>query len=261
MNNSKILILGSLSLLAMAACKKNELDLVGTNPPPQNSAYLKVVHASAYTVNYVVNLKLNDGRVSNNISYSTPFPGGGLNTGGSTQPWYLAVNSGSTKLGLVAVRAAATTVDSATLYTNTVNLESGKYYSAFLSDTAANTQTLLVNDNVTPEPLGKSRFKFVNLIPNVPALDLYVGTSVVAANVPYKGVSAEFRLNTSDTVRFYLRPAGTAATTTPTSTYPTLSPFAAPFAVPNGRVLTVYSRGYSGATANRLPNISLFYNN
>lgn len=259
MNAKKIAIAAVALSFALTACKRNELDLVATTPAADNAAFVKIVHASAYATNYTVQLKLNDVRVSNNISYSTPFPGGGLNTGGSTQPWYLAVDPGTTAVKM-SLPNAGTSRDSVTLFSNTVTFQSNRYQSVFLFDTAARTEAVLVEDNVAPQPLGTARFKLVNGIPNVPAVDLYVGTNLVAGNVAYKGVSPEFTLRTADTVRFYLRIAGAAPASAPLSTYPTLAPFQAPFAVPNGRVMTVYTRGFSAATGNRIPAISLLYN-
>src|SRR5688572_24521253 len=92
----KISVLALSFTTLLIGCKK-ELKLeAGTRTvDTQNKALLKIVNASAYNVIDSVQLKINDTRVSNSIRYTTPFPGGGLNTGGSNFPWYLEVNPGN----------------------------------------------------------------------------------------------------------------------------------------------------------------------
>ncbi|HEX8462301.1 MAG TPA: DUF4397 domain-containing protein, partial [Segetibacter sp.] len=224
--------------------------------PVTGKANLKIIHASPYTINYSAQLKVNDVRVSNNIINATPFPGGGLNTQGSNMPWYLALTPGSTKISL-SVPKAGTIVDSIPLYTGTINIESNKYYSAYLTDTGTNTQTVLVTENLTPVASGVSRFKFVNLIPNQTALDLYFGTEKVASNVAYKATSPEFTILRSTSSQFSIRAAGAASTATALTIYPTGT---TNLVIPNMRIMTVFARGYSAGTANRAPAISLLYN-
>src|SRR5688572_25457541 len=130
----KILAISALAFSVtsfITGCKKEGMDLV---MEPQNvgsqKAYVKITHASAYKVIDSVQIKLNDVRVSNSIRYTTPFPGGGLNTGGSSWPLYLAVNPGDLKLGF-SVPKKLTNLDSFLLYSTTVNLEAGKYYTVY----------------------------------------------------------------------------------------------------------------------------------
>jgi hypothetical protein len=176
-----------------AACTKNSAKLPYTLTDQSTKALLKINYESPYAGNPGVQLKLNDVRVSNVINYRAPFPGGGLNTTvTSNLPDYLEVNPGAVKLS-VAMPKAGTDVDSVTLYTTTINLEGGKYYIAHITDTAASTQTVLQVQDISHVDSGFSKFTFVNLIPNLPALDLYFGSTVVAANIPYKGISNVFR--------------------------------------------------------------------
>ena len=236
----------------LVACEKNTAKIPYTLTDAASIALLKINYEAPYFANPGVQIKLNDVRVSNVINYRTPFPGGGLNTLGNNTPDYLEVNPGAVKLS-VSMPKAGTDVDSVTLYTTTINLEGGKYYIAHITDTAANTQTVLQIQDMSHVDSGYSKYTFVNLIPNVPAIDLYFGTVVVAANVPYKGISNVFQVGFTNANAWAIRPAGAAPTTTALATYAVGS-------VPNQRNFTVFAIGYSGATdATRKPYVSLVY--
>lgn len=252
------LLLVSTAALVLSACDKDEVvTQLGVTYGGGNTN-LKIVYASAYAVNYSVHLKVNDVRVSGTMTYSTPFPGGGLNTGGSNMPWYLSTAPGDSKITM-AVPKAGTNVDSISLFTGTATgLAAGKYYTAWLADTLNKTILKLVEENTATPADGTSRFKFINLIPNLPSADLYWGTTKVASSVAYSGLSPEFLRNKNDTGRWYIRPAGALPTTTALAVYPATS--AAPQTIPNQRIMTVYSRGYVGSTGNRVPAISLTFN-
>jgi hypothetical protein len=247
--------------LLVWSCKKNIVSYLETTST-DGQASIKIVHASPYTTNYPVVIKVNDIRVSNNITNATPFPGGGLNTGGASSPWYLSMKPGKNQVSL-SVPKVGTSIDSIALFTTNINVEANKYYSAYITDTAANTKLVLVPENMTTPTGNTTRFKFVNLIPNVPALDLYWGTNKVASNIAYTGVSPEFTLNRGDTARWYVRTAGAAPTAAPVAFYPvtTGTSVSAPLTVPYQRVMTVFARGYSGGTSNRAPAVSLLYTN
>jgi hypothetical protein len=257
MKSIQSLFLIATAALLLTACEKN--DIVTQMPVTYTggTTNLKIVHASAYTTNYTVQLKVNDVRVSNNITYSTPFPGGGLNTGGSNMPWYMSLTPGLQKITM-SVPKVGTNADSIMLYNGSLTLTADYYYTVFLADTAANTLMLMFTENKTMPALGTSRFKFLNLVPNLPLADLYYGTNKVASAIPYGSGGAEFIQNKNDTTHWYLRAAGALPTSAAIAVYPAAS--AAPMTVPNQRVFTVYSRGYVGGTGNKAPAISLTYN-
>jgi len=246
-----IILAGSLAAVLMS-CEKKVVTQLETESN-FGKGNLKIIHASAYITNYSVRLKVNDQWVSSVITNATPFPGGGLNTGGSSSPWYLALNPGNAKISLI-IPKVGTGVDSVVLYTGTVNLEHDKYYSAYLTDTAATTQLVFITDNIEAPASDVSRFRFVNLMPNQPSLDLYWGANKVASDIQYTLPSPEFTLPRGDTARWYIRPAGAAANTNPIASYPTSQ------TIPPQRVMTVFARGYNGGTGNRAPNVSLLYN-
>lgn len=244
--------------LLLSACKKDTIEPFKLNVNTHDQAFLKIIHSSPYRLNPSVQLKLNDTRISSNLTYSTPFPGGGINTGGLNFPYYLAVNPGSTKLSL-SIPKPATNIDSLMLYSTTLNLQAGKYYSAFLTDTVYNTQMVLVEDDMTPVRGDVSKFRFVNLIPNLPAIDLYFGSALVAPNIPYKGVSSIFTLPRGTVEKWYIRPAGAASNSKEIAVAPNN------LTVPFNKYMTVYARGYNGLTSTtaspdiRIPNISVTY--
>jgi Domain of unknown function (DUF4397) len=256
----KILTISALALSftsLVIGCKKElKLEAGIRTVDTQNKALLKIVNASAYTVIDSVQLKINDVRVSNSIRYTTPFPGGGLNTGGSNFPWYLETNPGASKISFT-VPKKTTNFDSLHLYSTNVNLDAGKYYTLYTADTSIKTQTVLVNENMSAVPNGVSRFKFVNLMPNLPALDVYFADQLVASNIAYKAVSPEFTIASGTVGKWAIRKAGDPSTTAAIVTYPTGTTNQT---IPNRTNFSVYSRGYSSATSNRAPNISLTYN-
>lgn len=249
----------SLGLLA-TGCKRENVVSEMVPLSTAGMANVKIVHASAYNTNYSVHLKVNGVKVSNNITNATPYPGGGLNTGGGSLPWYMALTPGTTTITM-AVPKAGSGNDSISLYTGSTYVNPDRFYSIYLTDTSTKTQMITVVDNLSKPANNTTRFKFINLMPNETSMDLYWGTTKVASNVAYTTVSPDFVLNKADTGRWYIRPAGAAPTSAAIAIYPAITPtFQAPSTVPYNRVMTVFSRGYKGGTGNRAPNVSLLYN-
>jgi hypothetical protein len=237
-------------VLVFFGCKKNEQRLISTTGT-EGKALIKINYAMPFALNPSVQLKLNGERISNLITYNTPFPAGGLNTGGGNYQDYMAVTPGSTTL-TISRPNVGTNNDSIVLFTGTLNLEAGKNVTYHITDTGATTTIVAITDNPSPIDSGFSRYVFVNLIPNLAAIDLYYGTTLVAANVPYKGKSAEFTLAAATASSWAIRPAGAASTTTALATYTNT--------IPNQRVFTVYARGYNGVAGTRAPAVALLYN-
>jgi hypothetical protein len=237
-------------VLVFLGCKKNEQRLI-TTTSTDGMALIKINYAMPFALNPSVQLKINGERISNLITYNTPFPSGGLNTGGGNYQDYMAVTPGSTTI-TVSRPNVNTSNDSIVLFNGTVNLESGKNVTLHLTDTGATTTIVTTVDNINAIDSGFSRYVFVNLIPNLAAIDLYYGTTLVAPNIPYKGKSAEFTLVAGTGSSWAIRPAGAASTSTALGTYANT--------IPNQRVFTVYARGYSGVTGTRAPAVSLLYN-
>lgn len=257
MTSNKLSILLAAAITLFAACTKDEEMGIAKTEDVTGNAFAKIIHASAYSTNNGVQLKVNDTRVSSVFTYSYPFPGGGVNTGGNSDMDYLLVTPGANEISM-SVPKKGMLEDSIALFSGTTSaLEAGEYYDIFISDTAANTKMLVVTENTDSVPAGYTRYRFANLIPNLPAADLYFGSQLVAGNIAYNTISSDFLLPRDSVARWALRPAGVADTVAAAATYPSGT---TRYTVPNQRSMVVYSRGYVGGTGTLAPNISLFYN-
>lgn len=249
---SKILSLSILLFsILMIGCDKEADWRAESQAVPAGKTLLKINYASAYNTNPSVILSLNDARVSNPITARTPFPGGGYNTGGGSQGDYLAVPAGSNKLA-ISIPNKSFHADSIVLFTTTMNLDPDKYYTAHITDTAANTKIVLTQDDRSLPDTGKTRFRFVNLMPNVPSIDLYYGTTKVASSVPYLGFTDYITMQVPPTaLAWSIREAGASPTSTALATYSSANTTLA------RRVYTGFAMGYKGQTSTtRKPYIS-----
>ncbi len=252
-----ILFISCLGLVSFYGCTKNELKTTQVDLLQSNEAQVKVMFASFYRSNPRIYIKVNEQLASSVLTTFTPFPGGGLNTGGGSTADYLRVGSGEVNFS-VAVPKFGTNTDSLTLATAKHNITSAKKYSLYFADTGVNTTTVLVEDSLTAPDSGFIRYKFVNLMPDVAAgLDLYIGTVKVASAIPYKGVSPSFTLPTNNPSTVWaIRTTGGTTNLVTYSNASTLS---------NQRVFTVIARGYNSITSTstaepRRRLISLIYN-
>jgi len=248
--------------LLLASCGKNVLDYGETQKLTGDQALLKINYVSMYANNRTVYFKINDKRVSNIMTARTPFPGGGYNTGGGSGPDFLIVDPGSVKLSVVVPHKVDNGSDSLELYTTTLQITAGKNYVAHITDTAGNTKSFLTEESFVRPDTGTVRYRFVNLMPNVPAIDLYYGTSatdqtkdtLLAGNVNYLNISDEIKVRRSQAKTWKIRPAGAAKTaTTILANYTSSSTFV------NQRAFTIFASGYSGKTsAVQRPYVSFF---
>ena len=249
-------------IVSVAACTKNELEITGGTVVGDANAQAKIFFVSAYRANPAYQININDVRVSNLLgggtAAPTPFPGGGFNTGGSSTGDYIDISSGSLKVSFV-IPKYKTNTDSVTLASSNVAFEAGKKYSLYVTDTAASTSFVMVEDSLVRTDSGFAKYKFVNLVPDGGAVDLYVGTVKVASNIAYKGVSPSFTLPTSNTsATWSIRATGTTTTIGGTGYAGTVGN-----TIGNQRVYTVIARGYRSITTTsdpRYAKISLIYN-
>lgn len=241
--------------LFLAGCEKNVISYGDSTLVSANQSLVKINYASLYALNPGVQISFNGTRVSPVIVGRTTFPGGGYNTNGDARPDYIAVSAGEVQIK-ISVPQRNTNIDSVVLYNTSITVEGGKNYTAHITDTAAKTQTVLLTDEFARPDSNFAKFKFVNLMPNVAAVDLYYGTTVVAANIAYKSASNYFTLAIpSTTLAWTIRPAGAAPASTALATYSSVS------TTTNQRVYTVFAIGYSGATdAVRRPYVSFLLN-
>ena len=255
--NMKNIILNFLAvamIFVVSSCNKDTELKAPQTFPNGNTAYLKINYASLHATNPSVQIAINDVRVSGSITGRTPFPGGGFNTSGSSFPDYLAVKAGVNKLSIVGLNRG-TQKDSVVMFFTNINLQAGKFYTAHVTDTAARTQALLLEDVLGFKDT-TSRYRFVNLMPNVPLVDLYYGTTLVSSAIPYLNSSAYFDLPSPLlTAAWTIRETGTAPTSTALATFTSTNTSL------RGRVYTAFALGYRGQTlATTRPYISFLLN-
>ena len=243
--------------LVMVSCKKNSYKITNRTSS-DGSAQVKLGYFSAYSVLPNTILYINDKPVSNTLTAPIGYPGGGFNTGGSSNGDYLWVSPGSVKIqGFTPIPGTGNPMTKLFEFTETFDVN--RFYTYYITDTAANTKGFSVPDDKTAPDSGFARLKFVHCMPNVQAIDLYKGANntvatVIAANVAFKGYSQTFDVALpSDS--FFIRPAGAAASTVP------LARRAFASNLTNRRIYTLLARGYNGSVATNLaPNLSILIN-
>lgn len=253
-------VISALMVLA-AGCDKNEIKYGEFERVSADQALLKINMATPYRSNPTIYIGIDGKRVSNPITSRTPFPGGGYNTGGGSTADYLALTPGKHTVSFVIPKKAPgeTHLDSISLFQTEVTLEAGKNLSLHISDTGANTQAILLPDDVLKADSGFVKYNFVNLIPNVPAIDLYYDSlNLVAANIPYKGNKSFSMVLPATSFSWIIRPAGAPATKATI-----IAGYASASTITNRRSYTVFANGYNGITSTsdpRRPFISFFLN-
>lgn len=266
MKKISIIITCAFALISIIiiGCAKNVLNYGDIQKLDDTQALLKINYASQYANNRSVFFRINGQRVSYLVTGRTPFPGGGYNTGGANSADFMQIASGTTKFSVILPRKVDNGTDSLELFSTNIQLVGGKSYVLHVTDTSATTQTLLVEQKFNLPDTTLSRFNFVNLMPNVPAIDLYYGStavtvadqsadSLLVGNIGYLQASADFTIRynglnpttglTTNKI-FKIRPAGAAKTAaTLLATYTSAS-------VPvNQRIFTAFASGYSGKSA------------
>lgn len=234
----KYIYLITVSFLVLTACKKKEITYGDFDVYGGDKALLKINYASAFAVSKTVQFKLNGQRYGALISYRNPYPGGGYNTGGASSPEYMQIEPGAYDFS-ISVPNAGTTNDSIALYSGKITLETGKNYTLHIADTAANTKHLLLVDDVSKPAAGFAKYKFINLIPDAPAVNLYYGDSLVAGNIKYLQHTEYFQFNVPRTsLSWAVRPTDSSATSNPIANYISTN------TIVNQRVYTIFSLGY-----------------
>ncbi len=256
---STLTIVSVAAVLLFNGCKKNQLNFADFEYVDANQAKIKVNYNVAFFADPFVQIKINGVRVSGlNVATRYPFPGGGFNTLGGSTGDYLPINPGNTEI-LISIPKKGTSIDSVEIYKTTMTTAPGKYYSLHVADTAAR-KGLPVEEDISLPDSGFVRYRFVNLMANVPAMDLYLGSKLVASNVPFMGIGTAFTLPTSEatiSTTWAIRPAGALPTSTAISSYNSAS------TILSRRVYTVFATGYSGlgsaTTEKRRPLVAFYY--
>ena len=238
-------------VVMLSACEKNTFRTTDRSFE-EGKAQIKLGLFNAPLAATSVLAYLNGVRVSSSLLLPYPFPGGGFNTGGSSNGDYLAVNAGANKLQLFTTNPGTANIVKEFM-TADLTFEANKKYTVYTTDTAENAVAIIAPDNALAPDSGYSRIRFIHLMPNVPAVDFYKGTTLLKSNVQYKQFTDFFDIAFgSDS--FSVRVAGTAPGSALSAlAYRVIAPT-------NRRIYSFLSRGYQGATLLRAPNVSAIVN-
>lgn len=262
-NRISTIIILFFSSLMFISCEKNMIDYGDVIKVGEDQPIIKINYASPYKDDKFVIVRFNGKRVTSKIQNRTPFPGGGYNTRGDVRADYLTIDPGIVRISIAVPFKIENGMDSVELYAANVNIGKGKRYVIHFADTAANTKSVLTEENFLMPDSGYATYRFVNLMPNVPAVDLYYGQSatvhtqdvLVSPNVAYLTAGAYFTINRYSARTWKIRRAGdpvTAATV--------LANYTSASALLNQRTYTVYAHGYAGLTsATEKPYVSFFH--
>lgn len=262
-----IFILPIALAICLYACSKN----TGVTNQPYSvygtsvgQGQLKINLAFSYTVDYAtIMLKVNGQTVGSALQTRTPYPGGGYNTRGSNYALYLAVPVGSDTIS-VSLPKVGTNIDSVLFYTTVVIIPDSAHYTLHITDTLVNstlnnTKSVLVKNIINYVDTGKCRFKFVNLMPNQAAVDLYLNGILMKSNLAYLQATDTFSVTTGQnapgytatgTVTWAVRKAGDPITAT------ALASYASSNGLQSQMVLSMFCLGYTGSTGTRLPYLA-----
>lgn len=239
------------------SCKKNEFK-AAERTEVKDKALLKFALCNMAAAQPTVSLFYNNNKVSPGLALTTayPYPGGGFNTGGASAGDYLAFEPGQSTFTYNVLLPGTNTVTTK-FFETTQTLEANKRYTLFTADTANNIAAILTPDDISFDiDSGYSRIRFINLIPNSPALDFYLRDSLLSSNIAYKQYTDYFDIPATLVDSFAIRLSGTPAGPARTATA-----FYRLSTNTNKRIYTFVARGYLGVTtAPRIPNVSVVIN-
>ncbi len=199
-------------------------------PGTSTKAKTTVTHASPNAPN--VDILVNDAVVATNVPYLSSLA-------------YTELNSGNNRVR-VNVTGTSTTVIDATL-----PFDAGKNYSIFAVDSVSKISAIRLDDDLTAPAAGKTHVRFVHLSPNAPAVDIALaGGAVLFPNYSFKQSSAFTPIN-AGTYNLEVRLAGTSTVVLSLPGVPLV----------DGKIITVYARGFVGATGTQALGASIIANN
>lgn len=265
---NKILGIFILSTVAFS-CKGPVQDYGELEPLDASKAVVKVIIGSAYPNNPLMYVKANGKRITPKILMRQPYPGGGYGTNGNATNEFILLDNGKTKFELALPKKVDDGTDSIVYHAKEYDLEPGGRYTILFADTAANTTSALIKEDLTIPDSATFRYQIINIIPNVEAVDLYVGRwangtaatnhtsdfdSLLVSNVKYMEVSEPFILRSGFRRTFKIRPHGAevvennviarySSSSTSTANY---------FEYLDRKVLTIFTMGYAGQTSSAL---------
>ncbi len=221
-----LIALFSVFSFTLTGCSDDDDPVTPTAVKPKTT----VTHASPNAPN--VDILVNDAVVATNVPYLASLQ-------------YTELNSGNNRIR-VNVTGTTTTVIDATL-----PFDEGKNYSIFAVDSVNKISAIRLDDDLTAPSSGKTHVRFVHLSPNAPAVDIAVtGGPVLFPNYSFKQSSA-FTPIDAGTYNLEVRLAGTSTVVLSLPGVPLV----------DGKIITVYARGFVGATGDQALGASVIANN
>ncbi|MBK7092546.1 MAG: DUF4397 domain-containing protein [bacterium] len=206
------MLLAAVSMV-MISCSDDDNPVV-----PTDKATVMVVHASP-------NAPAVDLLVDNNVA------GSGLAFPNNTA--YLSVDAGTRNVK-VNVAGTSTTVINADL-----SLTANESYTVFAVDSVSKISTVVLNDNLAAPAAGKAHVRFVHLSPNAPAVNITLTNgTIVFGNNAFKQAT-DFTPLDAGTYDLQVRDAATNNTVV--LDLPGI-------ALTNGKIYTVFAKGFLGGT-------------
>ncbi len=216
------------SFTVLSGCSDDDENTM--TPAPTVSPKTTVTHVSPNAPN--VDILVGDAVVATNVPYLASLP-------------YTALNVGNNRIR-VNVTGTSTSVIDATL-----SFTEGANYSIFAVDSVNKISAIRLEDNLSAPASGNSHVRFIHLSPNAPAVDIAVtGGPVLFSNYSFKQFSA-FTPVAAGTYNLEVRLAGT---TTVVLSLPNIT-------LADGKINTVYARGFVGAAGTQALGASIIANN
>lgn len=256
------------------SCKGPIEDYGDLEPLDASKAVVKVIIGSAYPNNPLMYIKANGKRITPKILMRQPYPGGGYGTNGSSTNEFILLANGNTIFELAIPKKEDDGIDSIVYHRKEYNLEPGGRYTILFADTSENMRSALIKEDLTLPDSGTFRYQIINLIPNVEAVDLYVGKwangtaatnhssdldTLIMSNVKYMETSVPFVIRSGFRRTFKIRPHGAPVVESNVlARYSSSSTSSANyFEYLDRKVLTIFTMGYSGqTTAAMMPYLS-----
>lgn len=201
-----------------------------------SQARVMVVHASP-------DAPAVDVRINNTVTLSNvAFP---------TNSNYTPLNAGNTNIKVAPTGTTTNVIDA------NVDFQANMNYSVFAIDSVTKIKAVVVTDNLTAPPSGKSHVRFFHFSPNAPAVDIAVaGGPVVFTNRSFNDQAsnnalANFTPLDAGSYNLEVRLAGTSTVV---------------LSVPNvtltsGKIYTVFAKGFVGGTGSRSLGAQAIVNN
>ena len=258
----KKIILSIFSLLVFAGCKERIQDFGDLDFLTANDAIVKINMASVYPDDRYMYVRFNDNRVTPLIRAREPYPGGGYNTRGDSRPDFLKIAAGTVNIKVCLPYKIDNGKDSIVLAQQNVTLEPGKQYTVHVTDTAANTKMFLAEESLVRPDSSFAKYRFVNLMPNVEAIDLYYGAaanssgqdSLIVKNIKYGETSEYFTIRRAASRTWKIRKSGD-----PVADNTVLALYTNASSTLNARSYTAYALGYAGFTTTIMRPYISFY--